>query len=136
MPLFSVLAAAAQIRLGIEAALLHPPGEFGIPRRSHIHEEAAIGKHQRRRVAIALHAFLCRDEHRDAGAILRFVENLLHFVLIRGEGDGRLGKNFCLSGAEVVAINGRRDDERLKAVEAFAGIFAAVQFGGRAERRV
>ena len=67
VPGLAVLVAAAQVGEGKPAALLHPPGEFGVPDGGFREREAAIASHQETLGAVALEALLAGDEHGDAG---------------------------------------------------------------------
>src|SRR5205085_3016677 len=58
VPGFAVFASTAQVGLRIEAALLHPPGVFGIPMRSLRKQEAAIRIHESGHASVLLEALL------------------------------------------------------------------------------
>ena len=70
VPGLAVFVAAAQVGQREEAALLHPPGVFGIPAGEHGQIEAAVAGHEQARGAVAGQAFFAGDEHGDAGAVL------------------------------------------------------------------
>ena len=98
--------------------------------------ESAVREHQRRRFAIALQAFLRRDEHRYARAVFRGVEDLRHFVLVGLERDLWLGEDLGLSRRDVVVIDRRRNIERLEAVEAVIRRLAPKDCRRCAQRRI
>ena len=98
VPALAVLAAAAHVGNGEVSALLEPPGPGGIPRRCLAEVEAAVASHQQAGGTVLRQAFLAGDEHGDLGAVCRFVEDLLEFVLGGVEGDFGLGKEFAFAG--------------------------------------
>ena len=108
VPRLAILIAAAQVGEREEPALLHPPRVFGVPLGQHGDIEAAIAGHQEPCLAVALQAFLAGDEHGDARAVFRGVEDLGDFILRGVERNLGRGEDFRFSASGVIAKNGGR----------------------------
>ncbi len=80
VPGLAVLAAAAQVGLGEDAAVLQEDdvGRAEAGRDGDV--EAAVGREEGRVLAVELEPFLVDDEHRDFRPVLARVENLLRLV--------------------------------------------------------
>ena len=120
VPLAAVLAAAAEIRNRERAAELEPRREDRREPRRHRSVEAAVAVEERRLRAVARRALAVRDEHRNARAVLRGVEDLLDLVAGRVEVDLGAAELGGLSGREVESVDRRRLVVRGEAVEGLA----------------
>src|SRR5215469_2710063 len=98
VPVFTVLAAAAQIGDGKPSALLKPPSVSWTPGRREADVEAAVTGHKKALRTILLEILFARDEHRDLRAVFGFVKDLLEIELTGVEGDLRLGENVAPAG--------------------------------------
>src|SRR6185295_16990948 len=77
VPVLAVLAAAAQVRQGIDAARFEPGEKEGAEERRHGDPEAAVAVEQGGVAAVELQALAVDEEHADAGAVLGGVPDLL-----------------------------------------------------------
>src|ERR1700675_4206929 len=106
MPLFSVLAAAAQVGLGVDASHLEPHNiRYGeVWRQRDV--ESTVGIEQDGVLSIELDAFFVCQKHRDASTVFAVVENLFGFVARGVEVDFRLTVNGALARDRIVTIDG------------------------------
>lgn len=123
MPLFAVFGAAAQIRLRVNSAHLHPDQIRDRKRRRQRDAESAVAVKQRRILPIKLQSLFVCDEHRHARAVLAFVKDLFGFVIARFEINFGLAIDLAPAGLHVVTIDGRRRGEAGEGIKRL-GVFA------------
>ena len=133
MPVFAVLAAAAQVRHGVDAAHLHPHQVADAEGRRQRDVEAAVAIQQRRVLAVELQAFLVGDDHRHARAVFAVVEDLLRFVVRRVEIDLRRAEDRAAARPHVVAVDRRRRRVAREAVEGLLVRALAAEAAGGAD---
>src|ERR1035437_806924 len=133
VPVFSVLAAAAQVGQGKPAAQGDPPGIFRAPGWGQADIESAIARHQQALGSILLEALPAGDVHWHTSAVFRLVEDLFQLVLAGVEGDFRLGKDVTFPGRGIDAVEGGGLDERFEADESIAVGGLALNAGGGAD---
>src|SRR5271168_2902892 len=105
MPLFAVLAAAAQVGLGVDASHFEPDhvGDRKIRRQGDI--ESTVGVEQRGILSVERDPFFVGEEHGDAGAVFAGVEDLFGFVAGGIEVYFGLAEDGALAGLGIVAID-------------------------------
>ncbi len=111
VPLLAVFAAAAQVRLRIDAAHFHPDQCVHGKARRQANVESAVSIKQRRVPAVEFQPFLVREEHRHARAVLAAIEHLRRFVVGRIEIDFRLAEHSARPGAKIVMVDRARNGE-------------------------
>ena len=82
MPVFAVLAAAANVGGRKDAAHLHPDEAAGDEAGRERDVEAAVAVEQGRIVSVELGALFVGEEHGDPRAVLALVEDMLGFVVV------------------------------------------------------
>src|SRR5260370_14015995 len=135
VPFLAVLAAAANVRYGVDPAHLHPNkiGRREGWRAGNI--EPSVAVKVSRVPPVAFHSFFVGDEHRDARAIPAFIKNLLGRVIVRVKFYFRFKKQLACALVEVVTENfsGRGETgERIKRFAVFA--FPGKSAGGPESR--
>src|ERR1700726_3370870 len=117
VPIFAILATAAQIWLSQDASFFHPGkvriGEF----RLYGNIEPAVPGQQNRVGAIQLNPFTVHDKHWHASTVFRTVKDLLGLVIVRRNRHGRLAKDLVLSRTHIVTVNSGRKDKRIEGVK-------------------
>src|SRR5215469_15083619 len=93
MPLFTVLATAAQVRLRVNASHLEPHDSWNREAGCERYIKSAVGIQQCRILSIQLQSFLVSQEHWYARAVFTVVEDLLGLVLCGIEIHVRLLEN-------------------------------------------
>src|SRR5580693_9512721 len=106
MPLFAVLATAAQIGRSIDEPLLQQRQTQRIEFRGNSDVEAAVPVEQGGIASIELQPPFVNQKHGDPGAVFAGVEDLHRFIVLGREAlDGGLAKNEGLRGRDVVTKN-------------------------------
>jgi len=135
VPVFPLLAAAAQIGQGVEAAGLEPRHhalvEFG--RRGNA--EAAIAVEERGIAAVSLQTFLMDQEHADAGAVLRWILDLLDLHGRKIERYFLPPPDLPLAGREIDLVEGSRLVEAGEAKERLRCVRRGDEAGGAEARQ-
>src|SRR6185437_8190187 len=108
VPDLAVLAPAAQVGLRVNAAHLQPREHRWAEHRRQRDVESAISVKQYRLISVLRNIAAMRDEHRNTGAILGWVEHLLCEVLIGGRRDPGATPHRGGVAANVVTIDPRR----------------------------
>src|ERR1700737_1158726 len=136
MPFFSELAAAAQVGHAKHAAPLQPEITRAHKAGSEAHVESAVAGEQRGILAVQGQPFLVKDEHRNLGAVLRRVPDLVH-LKSSGIDAGRayFVPQRSFARGQFHLVDGRRDGERLESEESFFPVPSATQSLDRAHAR-
>src|ERR1700724_86733 len=117
VPIFAILATAAQIWLSQDASFFHPGKvRIGITRLQGDIESAVPGQ-QNGVGNIQLSPFMVHDKHWHLSTVFRTVKNLLVFVIERRYWHRRFAKDLVLSRTHIVTVNSGRKDKRIEGVK-------------------
>ncbi len=125
VPLFAILATAAQVYTHIHAALFQERHDQRVKVRRDVDVEATVAVHPGGVVARELKPLAVHDEHRHAGAILARKEHLLHLDAAGVERHLGLAEQRALAGRDVVAVHRGRGVEAVVGVEQEVVLLAA-----------
>jgi len=135
VPGLAVLAAAAQVGLGENHALLQQGDQQRAEAGLDADVEAAVGRQEAGIRPVQDQALLVDDEHRHLGPVLAGVEDLLGLIALGVELDLGLAEDLGHAGGDVVLEDGRRIGERGEGVEEGRVVAPAAQSAGGAEGR-
>ncbi len=131
MPVLAVLASTTQVGQREHAALLQEQHAARAEARREADVESAVGVEQGGVLAIALHALLAHDEHRDLRTVLAGIEHLFRDELRGIELQLRTEPHFALPGGVVVLVDAAGVGEAGEAVKA-EGVVALAAEAARA----
>ena len=133
MPFLAIFRAAAQVGLGVDAAVFKPYEAVGREGGGKRDVEAAVAIEVDGIFAVALDSFLVGEEHRYFRAVGRGIEHLFGHIVVGVEVcHFRTCHHAALAGCLVVGEGCRGVEERGEAVENLVG-FRRRRDAGRAE---
>src|SRR6185312_15878995 len=108
VPVLAMLAAAAQVGQGVEAAGLEPWQHAAVELRRRGDAETTIAVKKRGIAAVPLQTFLMDQEHADSGAVLRWILDLLDLDGCGIERHLRPPPDLSRTGREIDPVERRR----------------------------